>query len=88
MSVCFVYFTVTNLIIAVSSQKTEFINTTTLSQAHDTCNYLYFIKRKEGREERKEKKKKKTRESEKIDLAKIISHRLEDYLYLVMEHSF
>lgn len=49
--------------------------------------FILLKERKEGRKEKK-KKKKKTRESEKIDLAKIISHRLEDYLYLVMEHSF
>ena len=58
------YFTVTNLIICIYSQKTDSTNSATL-QARGIYNYFYFTKRKEGGEERKGQKEKKKKKKEK-----------------------
>lgn len=50
---------VTNLIIHVSSQQTESINTSPLGQVYGICNCIYLIKRKEEKAERTGQKKEK-----------------------------
>lgn len=77
------YFTVTNLIICIYSQKTEPTNSAPLQACGVYITIFILLKeRKEGRKEKG--KKKKPGWGEKIDPAKIINHNHEGYLCKAM----